>query len=112
MGILFDVNDKLGSGHKESYYEKAVEIAFREAGISYKRQLYMPLMYKNIIVGKQFFDFLVEEKIIVELKSGNQFTKKNIEQVYEYLKTANLKLGIIAQFSSNGVKYKRIVNIR
>jgi len=57
-------------------------------------------------------DFLVEDKILVEIKKGNYFSKKNIEQVYAYLKATGLKLAILANFTSTGVKFRRILNLR
>lgn len=57
-------------------------------------------------------DFVVENKIVLELKRGENFPKKHIEQVYAYLKATKLKLGIIANFSKSGVKFKRILNIK
>ncbi len=71
----------------------------------------VPLFFKEKIIGKDFLDFLIDDKIVLELKKGDNFSRKSIEQVYEYLQATKLKLGIIAQFSSNGLKFKRIVNI-
>ncbi len=59
-----------------------------------------------------FADFIVAEKIIIEIKKGERFLKNNIDQLYSYLKATNLKLGILANFTRNGVQFKRIVNIR
>lgn len=112
VGILFEVARELGPGHKEKYYENAIALAFREQEISFEQQLYTPLFFKDQAVGKYFFDFLVEKKIVLEIKRGDIYSsKKHIEQVVSYLKARDLKLGIIAQFTSNGVKYKRIVNV-
>jgi len=111
VGILFNVDNELGPGHKEKYYENAVATALRTSGLQYKQQLYVPLQYNGNVVGKYFLDFLVEEKIVLELKQGDSFSKKNIDQTLSYLKANKLQLGIIAQFTSQGVKYKRIVNL-
>lgn len=62
-------------------------------------------------LGKYFIDFLVENKIVLEIKKGNRFSRRDIEQVYAYLKLTNLKLGIIANFTNNGIKFKRIINL-
>jgi GxxExxY protein len=55
-------------------------------------------------------DFLVENKIVVEIKKGNRFSKRHIDQVIEYLKASNLKLAILINFGTQGVTFKRIVN--
>ena len=70
------------------------------------------LLYKNQFLTTNYLDFLIENKIILELKQGNLFSRKDIEQVYNYLKASNLKLGILARFTKSGVKYKRIINIK
>jgi len=111
IGLLYDVNDELGSGHKERYYENALEIALKDKGFTYKRQLYAPVVFKGNTIGRQYFDFLIENKMVLELKTGDKFTRKHIDQVYEYLRANDLKLGIIAQFSSAGLKYRRVVNV-
>lgn len=112
VGILYEVYNELGYGFQEKYYEKAVAKAFEQKGLSYKEQLHIPLEFKGEKIGDYFLDFLVDDKVVLELKRGDQFSKKNIDQVYAYLKAKDLKLGIIAQFTSKGLKFKRIVNIK
>ena len=112
MGVLFKVQKELGYGHKERYYENAVAVGFKKNGLKYERQLRVPLKFEGSEVGYYFFDFLVDGKIVLELKQGNSFSKKNIDQVVAYLKAFDLRLGILAQFTADGVKYRRIVNVR
>lgn len=111
VGILFDVYNKLGYGYQEKHYEKAVALAFNSAGLKYKEQLPVPLNFDGKNIGKYFIDLLVEDKIVVELKRGERVAKGNIDQILNYLKTTRLQLGILAQFTSNGVKFRRIINI-
>lgn len=112
IGILFEVYKQLGDGYREKYYQKITEIEFKKNGIKYKREFAIPLIYKKEKIGNYFLDFLVEDKIVLELKRGERFSRKNIEQVYSYLKTNNLRLGIIANFTKKGVEFKRIVNLQ
>jgi len=111
IGILFEVFNNLGYGYQEKYYQKAVAISFKENKINFKEQVYFPLRYKDIKLGNSYFDFLVEGKIIIELKKGDRFSKHDITQIYSYLKISNLQLGLLVNFTSKGVKYKRILNI-
>ncbi|MFA5128115.1 MAG: GxxExxY protein [Patescibacteria group bacterium] len=110
-GILFSVYRQLGGGHKESYYQKAVATALRDKGIKFVEQYYVPLKYNNQIVGKYYLDFLIEDKIVLELKRGKYLVAKVIDQTNQYLKTLNLQLAIIACFTYTGVTPKRIINI-
>jgi GxxExxY protein len=112
VGILYEVYNELGYGFKEIYYERAIKKCFVEKGIKFKEQIPFKLSFKGEVVGTFYLDFLVDDKIILELKKGNYFSKKNIEQVNEYLKIAGKNLAIIANFTPSGVNYKRIINIK
>lgn len=111
VGVLFEVGKEVGFGHKEHFYQKALVEAFKDANIHFDEQLPARVYYKSKPVGIYYFDFLVEDKIVLEIKSKNFFSKKDIEQVYQYLKAKNFKLGIIAHFTKTGVRFKRIVNV-
>lgn len=69
------------------------------------------LTYKSDYLTTNYLDFLIENKIILEIKQGNLFNKHDIEQLYNYLKATRLKLGILARFTRSGVKFKRIINL-
>jgi len=111
VGILYDVFNELKSGHKEIYYQNAIAVGLRRSNINFKEQVYSPITFKDELVGKYFFDFLIEDKIILEIKAGDKFSRKNIEQTYSYLRASDLNLGILANFTGSGVKFKRILNI-
>ncbi|MCX6745975.1 MAG: GxxExxY protein [Candidatus Parcubacteria bacterium] len=110
-GILFDVFKELGPGHKEKYYQNAIYNVLIQKKYDVQRELHVPLNYKGIKVGSYYLDFLIENKIILEIKKGDYFKKTNIDQIYQYLKATNLQLGILAQFTGSGVRTKRILNI-
>ncbi|MBI2515248.1 GxxExxY protein [Candidatus Wolfebacteria bacterium] len=112
IGVLFDVFLELGFGYKENQYQKAIEIAFKKSNINYEKELPIRINYRNNFITTIYLDFLIEGKIVLEIKQGNVFSKKDIEQIYNYLKSTNLKLGILARFTKSGVKFKRVVNIK
>src|SRR3989344_5402396 len=111
IGILFDVYNTLGHGHAESVYQKAVALAFSKEGVKFAEQLYAPVVYREKVVGKNYFDFLIEDKIVLEIKKGNYFVKSHIEQVYKYLVSKNLQLGLLVYFAPKTVHIKRVVNL-
>lgn len=111
MGILFEIYKEMGSGYREKYYQNATALRLKECCYKFQEQVFIPVYYKDNKIGKLFMDFLIEDKIVLELKKDDKFSRKNIEQVYSYLKAKNLKLGIIANFTKEGVKYKRILNL-
>jgi len=111
VGVLFEVYKELGSGYQEKYYQKSVALELQKRHLAYKEQVFVPLTYKSEPIGKYYLDFLIEDKVALELKKDKPFSKKNIDQVYAYLKGKSLKLGILANFTKEGLKFKRIVNV-
>ena len=109
-GVLFDVSKQLGGGHREQYYQKAVAIALEQAKIPFREQVYAPLVYNGKVIGKYYLDFLVDEKIILELKRGQFVPATVINQTKEYLSALQRDLAIIACFTYSGVVIKRIIN--
>ena len=65
---------------------------------------------QGIKIGRYYLDFLIDNKIILELKRGSYFPRRNIEQVKAYLKITGLELAILANFTPHGVKYLRVLN--
>jgi GxxExxY protein len=112
IGCCFDVFNKLGPGLREKNYQKALEEVFSEKKIEFKSQLYVPIKINNKVIGKYFLDFIVSNQIAVELKVGNNFHRRDIEQLFSYLKSSNLKLGILVNFTYDEVRYRRILNIK
>ncbi len=78
VGCVFAVYNELGYGFKERYYEDAIAKEFKSQNINFKRQLPYKVSYKGETIGTYRFDFLVEDKIIVELKKGDFYSKGNI----------------------------------
>lgn len=111
VGCAFEVFNELGPGHSEKNYQNVLAYIFKLRNIQFKEQVYYPLKFKEKVIGRGFLDFLVEDKIIVELKKDENFTKTSIDQVLNYLKTTDLKLAILINFTKQGVKFKRIINI-
>lgn len=112
VGILFDVWREIGYSHKEKYIQQAIASAFKKDGVPFERELKADLKFKDDKIGIYFLDFLIDDKVILEIKRKNYFSKDDIEQIYNYLKTTGLKLGIIAHFTKDGVKFRRILNIK
>lgn len=112
VGIAFTVSNELGHGHLEKIYQRAFAKELRAEKIAFKEQVMYPVHYKGEEIGKGYLDFLIEEKVIIELKKSDIFSKKNIEQVSNYLKLSGLQLAILIHFCKEGVKYKRIVNVK
>ena len=112
LGALFEVQNQLGFGYQEKHYYKAIKSEFTRRKIKFTEQFPIVLLYKGETIGRFYIDFLVEEIIPIEIKQGNYFSKKNIEQAYQYLRANSWKLGLLVNFTKNGVRFRRILNIR
>lgn len=110
VGALFEVHNDLGAGHHEKYYQRALADEFERRNLCFQEQVHAPLVFKEEKVGEYYLDFIIENKIVLEIKKGDRFSRKHINQLLSYLKTENLKLGIIANFGLNELKFKRIIN--
>jgi GxxExxY protein len=110
VGILFEVYNQLGPGYHERYYQKAIATALKDCNLPFRDQVYVPLIYKGKVIGRYYLDFLIDNKIVLEVKKGERFSKRNIDQVHAYLKAKKLKLGIIANFGQKELKFRRIIN--
>ncbi|GAH59899.1 unnamed protein product, partial [marine sediment metagenome] len=93
VGALFEVHNNLGSGHHEKYYQRALAKELNKRGLAFQEQVHTPLNFKDSNIGRYYIDFLVENKIVLEIKKGDRFSKQHINQTLTYLKTKNLKLG-------------------
>lgn len=111
MGLIFEVFHNFGYGHKEKIYQKAIAEIFRQNKINFKEQASAKLKLGEKYLGIYYLDFIVLDKIVIEIKQRNFFSRKDIQQLYSYLKATGLKLGIIVHFTQKGVQYKRIVNL-
>lgn len=110
VGCCFEVYNQIGSGHREKTYHNALEKIFSLKNMGFVSQYYVPIKINNEVIDKHFFDFLVEGKIALEIKTGNHFHKRDLEQLHSYLKSGKIKLGILVNFSSNGVHFRRVLN--
>jgi len=109
-GIFFDVQNTVGYGMREKAYCQAIQKALDNNKIQYFYQYKTPLTYHEHIVGKRYFDFLIENKIIIEVKVGKT-TSSDFNQIKEYLNISNLKLGLLVVFQKEEVKIYRVVNL-
>lgn len=110
IGVAYKVFNELSWGQKEVYYQRAFALELNESGINFQREKSVNLNYQKQKIGKYILDFIIDDKIVVELKVRPKFGYIHIHQVLSYLKNTGLKLAIIIYFTKEGVKYRRIIN--
>ncbi len=109
LASAFEVYNYLGYGFLEKVYENAFLLALQENGIRAEQQKAIPVYFKDKMIGEYFSDILVEEKIIVEIKTIETFSKAHYAQILNYLKATKLKLGFLINFGPRGLEYKRMI---
>ena len=112
IGIAFRINGLLGSGLEEKVYQSAFEECLKEEKIVYERELYYNIKINDKIISKKYLDFVVDSKVVVEIKTGVRDYRDACSQIFHYLKMTKLKLGLLIRFTKDGVKVKRIPNLK
>ncbi len=109
IGSAMEVHKTLGTGFLESVYEEALAIEFGLRNIEYERQKEIRVVYKGRTAKEFVCDFLVEGKVLVELKALNLITGAEEAQVLNYLKGTGVEVGLLINFGQSSLKYKRLV---
>ena len=109
IGVLFSVFKELGGGLQERIYQRGVKIALGKKGLTFLEQVRFDIEYHGNDVGRYFIDFVIENKIALEIKAKKSFYRSDIRQLFGYLRKSGLELGILARFGTNGVESKRIL---
>lgn len=109
LGSVFSVHNILGSGLLESAYEGALVIEFQRRCIPHSRQKIYPLFYKGELAGAYIADLVVDNKIILELKSVRQLTAVMEAQLINYLRLSKVPVGYLINFRNTKVEWRRFI---
>ena len=99
LDAAIEVHRRLGPGFIESVYEEAFAMELTASAITYQRQLSVPVLYKQRLVGESRLDFLVEEQLVVELKAVEELREVHRQQVFSYLRAGEFQLGLLINFN-------------
>ncbi len=110
VGASYRVFNDLAWGLHEKYYQRALAKEFESLSVPFIREFPISIGYKGNSIGTYYADFLVDKKIIVELKVKIRLGYIHLRQVLEYLQRANIKLAVLVYFTKEGVKYRRVLN--
>jgi len=109
-GLIYEIDNSIGCGHSEKIYGDALEQLLKREDINYVREVYFPIILEGKLIKKEFFDFLIDDKIIIELKISDKNYKNVCSQIFTYLKSSGKKLGLVFRITHSGVRVKRIPN--
>ncbi len=103
----YDVHNELGTGFLEKVYENALSIVLDELSIQNEKQARIDVRFRDRIVGEYYADLLVENRLIVELKTCASLEKEHQAQLINYLKATGIKNGLLINFGKPGLEIKR-----
>ena len=110
IGACMNVHKELGPGFLETVYQESLAFEFFEQGIPFEKEKDIRIFYKDKLLDKCYkADFLCFEKIIVELKALSELSNDHISQLLNYLKATKLRVGLLVNFGSPSLIYKRLI---
>jgi GxxExxY protein len=107
--LALEVHNELGCGFLEKVYENALMILLDREGIPARQQAPADVYFQNKVVGQYFADILIDNKIILELKTVDAISDVHKAQLLNYLRATGIKLGLIMNFAKPRFEYKRLV---
>jgi len=110
IGAAMRVHAALGNGFQEVIYQRALAIEFGDNKIPFEREFNMKVLYKNIEVGERRVDFLIDGKIVVELKALVNLESVHLAQAKNYLEAYNVEVGLLINFGAQSLQFKRLEN--
>jgi GxxExxY protein len=110
IGCAMEVHRRLGNGFQEVIYQRALAIELTESSIPFRRELEMPIFYREQPIGSRRVDFFIDDCVSVELKAVSQLEDVHLAQAINYLEAYSLEVGLLINFGARSLQYKRVVN--
>jgi GxxExxY protein len=110
IGCCMDVHNELGHGFSEIVYKDALQIVFQQDNVLFQREKEYDVYLRKILLPHKFYaDFVVFDRIIMEIKCVTYLTEEHVAQTLNYLKVSGCKLGLLVNFARGNLEYKRLV---
>ncbi len=110
IGCSMKVHSSLGNGFQEVIYQRAMEIEMKYYGLNFVREMEMPIYYRDFKIGTRRTDFFVEGLVMVELKALIKMENVHLAQAMNYLEVYKVKIGLLINFGSKSLQFKRVHN--
>jgi GxxExxY protein len=109
IGCGMRVHSGLGPGYPEVIYQRAMAFELDKTGLPFSREVSIPILYNGIQVGLRRADFIVKNAVVLELKAISALDKGNFNQVLNYLEAYNKEIGLLMNFGSESLQFKRLI---
>lgn len=110
IGCAMTVHNTLGNGFQEVIYQRALSIELNVNGIEHKREMEMPIFYRNEQIGKRRVDFFVADLVMLELKAVEKLENVHKAQAINYCEAYHIADGLLINFGSTSLDFKRVFN--
>ena len=110
IGCAMKVHRKMGRGYRELIYSRCLAIEFKKAGINFQKEYERPIFYYDDVVGKKRVDFVIEDKISLEIKAITELTENELNLALNYLESHQFQHGLLINFGSKSLQFKRLIN--
>ncbi len=111
IGCAMKVHSTLGNGFQEVIYQRALAIEMEKQGLGFQKEMSMSIFYEKIDIGTRRVDFFVEENIMVEIKALIRLEDVHLAQAMNYCQAYNLPIGLLINFGSKSLEFKRVYNV-
>ncbi|MBK9108583.1 MAG: GxxExxY protein [Saprospiraceae bacterium] len=108
IGCAMSVHRALGNGFQEVIYQRALVVEFDAVGLNFLREKEIDIFYKGFNIGTRRVDFLVEDRIIVEIKATTHLEPAHMAQAINYIEAFGFKIGLLLNFGCTSLQYKRV----
>lgn len=109
IGCAMRIHSELGPGYPEVIYQRAMAYEMDKSGLSFSREIEIPILYKGIQVGLRRADFIVKNAVVLELKAISELDKGNFNQVLNYLEAYKMEIGLLINFGRESLQFKRLI---
>jgi len=112
IGCAMKVHSTLGSGFQEVIYQRALALEMEKQGLDFGREIEMTIFYDGVDIGTRRVDFFVQDQIMVELKAVSRLDDLHLAQATNYLEAYKLPIGLLINFGSKSMEFKRVYNVK
>jgi GxxExxY protein len=109
IGCAMKVHSTLGNGFQEVIYQRALSIELEKQGVLFGREIEMSIFYESINIGTRRVDFLIAEKVLVEIKAVTKLENVHLAQALNYSEAFKMEIGLLINFGNTRLEFKRLI---
>jgi GxxExxY protein len=110
IGSAMRVHQRMRNGYQEIIYHRCLAIELNKENIRFREEVELPIFYDGTEVGTRRVDFLIENKVVLEIKAVSELNDTHLAQALNYLEALNLEIGLLLNFGSKSLEIKRLIN--